>query len=142
VRWARERIAEGAAGAGRDGDRRLATFALVSVGRDGAAAKAALRDPMAFYLAADARNALTEAYGIGDELEAMLAAGGGAEALARELPDRWVDDLAVAGEPDECAEKIRRLLEAGSDSVVLFPAAGDAEAIVRTIAADVLPKVG
>lgn len=128
VGWARERI--GAAN-------RVVTFAFVSVGHDGAAAKAALRKPMAFYLSADPRNALTDAYGIGDELEAM----GDAEAVARGMPEQWIDDLAVAGEPDECAEKIRRLLDAGSDSVVLFPLAGDdPESIVRTVAADVLPR--
>jgi 5,10-methylenetetrahydromethanopterin reductase len=142
VRWARERIDAGMAEAGRDAPRKLATFAFVSVGRDGAAAKAALREPMSFYLAADGGNALTDAYGISEELDAMLAGGGGAEAVAREMPERWIDDLAVAGEPDECAEKIRRLLEAGSDSVVLFPLAGDdPETIVRAVAADVLPQV-
>jgi alkanesulfonate monooxygenase SsuD/methylene tetrahydromethanopterin reductase-like flavin-dependent oxidoreductase (luciferase family) len=142
VHWARERIDAGMAEAGRDTPRKLATFAFVSVGRDGAAAKAALREPMSFYLAADGGNALTDAYGISEELDAMLAGGGGAEAVAREMPERWIDDLAVAGEPDECAEKIRRLLEAGSDSVVLFPLAGDdPEAIVRAVAADVLPQV-
>jgi alkanesulfonate monooxygenase SsuD/methylene tetrahydromethanopterin reductase-like flavin-dependent oxidoreductase (luciferase family) len=131
VRWARERIAA---------PNRVATFAFVSVGRDGAAAKASLREPMSFYLAADGGNALTDAYGISEELDAMLAGGGGAEAVARAMPDRWIDDLAVAGEPDECAEKIRRLLDAGSDSVVLFPLGEDAEAIIRTVAAEVLPR--
>ena len=58
------------------------------------------------------------------------------------MPDRWIDDLAVAGEPDECAEKIRRLLDAGSDSVALFPLAGErSETIVRAVAADVLPRL-
>jgi 5,10-methylenetetrahydromethanopterin reductase len=141
VRWACERIAAGRSEAGRDGPRRLATFAFVSVGHDGAAAKAALREPMAFYLAADPVNALTEAYGIGDQLTAMLADGGGAAALARELPERWIDDLAVAGEPDECAQKIGRLLAAGSDSVVLFPLGADPESLVRSVAADVLPRL-
>jgi alkanesulfonate monooxygenase SsuD/methylene tetrahydromethanopterin reductase-like flavin-dependent oxidoreductase (luciferase family) len=131
VRWAREQIAA---------PNRVATFAFVSVGRDGAAAKASLREPMSFYLAADGGNALTDAYGISEELDAMLAGGGGAEAVARAMPDRWIDDLAVAGEPDECAEKIRRLLDAGSDSVVLFPLGEDAEAIIRTVAAEVLPR--
>jgi 5,10-methylenetetrahydromethanopterin reductase len=141
VRWARERVADGAEEVGRDGARRMATFAFVSIGRDGAAAKAALRRPMAFYLAAGGSNALTDAYGISDDLDAMLD-GGSADAVEREMPDRWIEDLAVAGEPDECAEKIRRLLDAGSDSVVLFPVAGeDPEAVVRAAAADVLPKV-
>ena len=49
----------------------------------------------------------------------------------------------MCGEPDECADKIRRLLDAGSDSVVLFPLAGeDADDVVRTVAADVLPRLG
>jgi alkanesulfonate monooxygenase SsuD/methylene tetrahydromethanopterin reductase-like flavin-dependent oxidoreductase (luciferase family) len=119
VGWARERIAA---------PNRLVTFAFVSVGD-----KAALRKPMAFYLASDRRNALTEAYGIADELEAM----GDVE---REMPAQWIEDLAVAGEPDECAEKIRRLLDAGSDAVALFPLAGDPESAVRTVAAEVLPR--
>jgi alkanesulfonate monooxygenase SsuD/methylene tetrahydromethanopterin reductase-like flavin-dependent oxidoreductase (luciferase family) len=119
VAWARERIGA---------PNRVVTFAFVSVGD-----KTALRKPMAFYLSADRRNALTEAYGIADELEAM-------EDVEREMPDRWIDDLAVAGEPDECAEKIRRLLDAGSDSVALFPMAGDPETVVRTVASEVLPR--
>jgi alkanesulfonate monooxygenase SsuD/methylene tetrahydromethanopterin reductase-like flavin-dependent oxidoreductase (luciferase family) len=122
VRWARERV----------GDQRLATFAFVS------GTKASLREPIAFYLAAGGANALTDAYGISDELTAMLA--GGAEAVAREMPDEWIDDLAVAGEPDECADKIRRLLDSGSDSVVLFPLGENPETIVRAVAADVLPR--
>ena len=142
VRWARERVAEGAAEAGRDGGRHMATFAFLSIGRDGRAAKEALRKPMAFYLAADGGNALTDAYGISDELDAMLADGGGAAAVERAMPARWLDDLAVAGEPDECAEKIRRLLDAGSDSVALFPLGGaEPDAVVRAAADDVLPKV-
>jgi 5,10-methylenetetrahydromethanopterin reductase len=122
VRWARERL----------GAQRVATFAFVSP------SKTALRKPMAFYLAAGGTNALTDAYGISEELKAMLP--GGAETIAREMPEQWIDDLAVAGEPDECAEKIRRLLDSGSDSVVLFPLAEDPEAIVRTVAAEVLPR--
>lgn len=142
VRWARERIALGMAEAGRDGTRRIATFAFVSVDRDAAAAKRALRGSIAFYLAADGGNALTDAYGISAELNAMLAGGGGAEAVERDMPNRWLEDLAISGEPDECAEKIRRLLDAGSDSVVLFPLAGDPEQVLRAVASDVLPRLG
>jgi 5,10-methylenetetrahydromethanopterin reductase len=141
VRWARARIAEGARAAGRTAPLGLAAFAFFAVGSDGARAKAALRPSVAFYLAAGGRNALTDAYGISDELEAMLAAGG-AGAVEREMPDRWLDDLAVAGDPDECAEKVRRLLDAGADSVVLFPMPSErSEEMVRVGAADVLPRI-
>jgi 5,10-methylenetetrahydromethanopterin reductase len=37
------------------------------------------------------------------------------------MPARWLEDLVVAGDPEECAEKIRRLWRAGADSVVLLP---------------------
>jgi hypothetical protein len=33
---------------------------------------------------------------------------------------QWVDDLAVAGAPEECALKITRLLDAGATGVSLF----------------------
>ena len=141
VRWARERAAEGAREAGRSGARALSTFAFFSVDRDGDRAKRDLRESVAFYLAAGGRNALTDAYGISDELEAMLESGGPA-AVEREMPARWLDDLAVAGEPDECAEKIRRLLDAGADSVALFPMpSGRSEEMIRAGAANVLPRL-
>jgi alkanesulfonate monooxygenase SsuD/methylene tetrahydromethanopterin reductase-like flavin-dependent oxidoreductase (luciferase family) len=142
IQWALERIAAGIEEAGRTAPRRLVTFALYSIGRDGRAAKEALREPMSFYLAADGGNALTDAYGISAELDAMLAGGGGAQAVAREMPERWLDELAVAGEPDECAAKIQRLLDAGSDAVVLFPVGGgEPEDTLRATAADVLGRV-
>jgi 5,10-methylenetetrahydromethanopterin reductase len=141
IRWARERSAEGAREAGRSAPRALSTFAFFSVDRDGARAKRDVRESVAFYLAAGGRNALTDAYGISDELEAMLESGG-ADAVAREMPAEWLDDLAVAGEPDECAEKIRRLLDAGADTVALFPMPSErSEKMVRAGAADVLPRL-
>ena len=141
IRWALERAAEGAHDAGRRDTRALSTFAFFSVDRDGERAKRELRESVAFYLAAGGPNALTDAYGISDELAAMLASGG-AEVVAREMPAQWLEDLAVAGEPDECAEKIRRLLAAGADSVALFPMPSErSEEMVRAAAADVLPRV-
>jgi 5,10-methylenetetrahydromethanopterin reductase len=141
IGWARERAAEGARDAGRSGPRVLSTFAFFSVDRDGGRAKRDVRESIAFYLAAGGRNALTDAYGISDELEAMLESGG-ADAVAREMPAQWLEDLAIAGEPDECAEKIRRLLDAGADSVALFPVPSEhSEEMVRAGAADVLPRL-
>lgn len=141
VRWTRERIAAGAARAGRDASKhRVATFALFATDSDGKKAKESLRDLTAFYLSAMPKSALTDVYGVADELSAMV--GGGPEQIAREMPDQWLEDLVIAGTPDECAEKIRQLLEAGSDSVVLFPAS--TEGIDQTIeyaAREVLPRV-
>ena len=104
-------------------------------------AKQAVRQSVAFYLAAMPDNALSSTYGIQDELAELLAEGG-LEHLAANMPDSWVDDLAVAGEPDECAEKLRKLQDAGSDSIGLwlFPAP-DAHRIATLTAREVLKRL-
>lgn len=141
VSWAMEQAALGAGEAGRPADHRVAAFAMFSVDRDRRRAKAALRGTAAFYLAAGGRTALTDAFEISDELEDMIARGG-VETVEREFPERWLDELTVSGDPDECAEGIRRYLEAGADSVVLFPLPSDrSDEILRTAAADVLPRL-
>lgn len=143
VDWARDQIALGAQRSGRDmAGHEVTTFALCAVDTDSARAKQAARAAVAFYLAAGGTNALTSAYGIDDELQAMLVAGGPAE-VARSMPDAWVDDLAVAGDPDECAKRIDRLFSAGSDHVALFPTpAEQAERTVDLLATQVLPVLG
>ena len=122
LRWALEQIDIGRAKAGRTDKHALATFAMFAVDNDGAAAKNRLRGIMGFYLAAMARSSLTEVYGIADELVEL--AKGGPEAVAAGLEDAWIDDLVVAGDPDECAERIRALLGAGSDSGPALPGPG------------------
>jgi 5,10-methylenetetrahydromethanopterin reductase len=143
VRWARGQIAIGARRIARDpAAHRVTTFALCTVDSDRARAKAAARSAVAFYLAAGGVNALTDAYGISDELAGMLDQGG-VDEVARRMPDGWVDDLAVAGDAAECAAKIERLCTAGSDRVALFPTPADrADQIVAALATDVLPAVG
>jgi 5,10-methylenetetrahydromethanopterin reductase len=125
VRWLRERVAEGQARASRDGaPHRITTFTLYRVDADGERAKREVRGVLAFYLFVAPQSALTDVYGIRDELLALHAEGGDDPLghIAREMPDQWLEDLTVAGEPDECAEKIQRLLDAGSDAVCLWPA--------------------
>jgi 5,10-methylenetetrahydromethanopterin reductase len=71
-------------------------------------------------------------------LQELIAAG----TLAHELPDAWLEDLAVADDPDEVAEKIRALLEAGSDSICLwlFPLE-QGEQVLELTAREVLPRL-
>jgi alkanesulfonate monooxygenase SsuD/methylene tetrahydromethanopterin reductase-like flavin-dependent oxidoreductase (luciferase family) len=143
--WLGERVKEGQAKAGREGEHhRVSTFALYAVDKDSAKAKAEARAVTAFYLAAVPKSALTDVYGIADELWDMYERGGenAAELIAREMPDQWIEDLVVAGDPDEVAEKIQALIDAGSDSVALAPVAADRAAeVVAMTAAEVLPKV-
>ena len=141
IRWTREQLAIGAERAGRSDHHRIACFVLFAVDADGRKAKESLRDIIAFYMAAMGANALTDVHGSSDQLKDMVARGG-VEAVAQEMPDEWLDDLIVAGDPEECAVKIRRFLDAGADSVVLFPTPVEhAEEIVRLAAEDVLPRV-
>src|SRR5262249_60447895 len=95
---------------------------------------------MALCLPGPAASPLSEAYGVREELAALLA--GGIDHLAAEMPDRWLRDLAVAGDPEECAAQIERLVEAGSDSVDLFPLpAARSQAIIETAATELLPRI-
>jgi 5,10-methylenetetrahydromethanopterin reductase len=98
VRWGRERIAEGARRAGRDpGTHRVTTFALYAVDADAARARAAVRGAVSMFLAAERASALVRVPGLATELHALLADG---EAdLAARIPDRWLDEVAIAGDP-------------------------------------------
>ena len=138
VRWARERIAAGAAAAGHAGPHRVVTYVLYSVDADGLVAREAVREATAFYLTAMPDNALSEVAGIQPQLQELIAAG----TVAQEMPATWLDDLAVAGDPEEVALKIRALLDAGSDSIGLWLFPLDrGEAVLELTAREVLPRI-
>jgi alkanesulfonate monooxygenase SsuD/methylene tetrahydromethanopterin reductase-like flavin-dependent oxidoreductase (luciferase family) len=141
VRFAREQIALGQGRGTRSGHHAVTTYVLYAVDRDGRRAKEALRDVTAFYLEAMPDNALGRVYGIVDEVADMLARGG-ASTVAREMPDAWLDDLVVAGDPDEVAARLRALLDAGSDSIGLWPFPLDRGLeVLELTARDVLPRL-
>ena len=138
VRWARERIEEGRRRGRRTDPHRITMFALYSVDLDGAAARAAVRGPLAFYKS-NGPNSLTDVHGISDQLQRIIDKGG-ATALEKEMPDEWIEELTVAGTPQECAAKISRFFEAGVDTVALFPTPTErASELVETTAAEVIP---
>lgn len=140
VTWARERIAEGARRAGRGEHHPVSTFALFAVDEDGARARDMVRPVLAFFLDTVKHSTLVKALGIADELHDLAA--GGPEQLAATLPGEWIEDLAVAGDPGECAQKIERLIAAGSDTVELLPAVPERASELIELAADkVLPNI-
>jgi len=141
VEWARARIAAGAERAGRSEHHRVSTFALFAVDEDGERARAQLRPTLAFFLETVAKSTLVTGLGIAEELRALVAAGPGV--LERDMPTDWIEDLAIAGDPSECAAKIHRLLAAGSDTVELFPAPPERAGEFIALAAErMLPLVG
>ena len=135
-------IREGMADGGRT-SHLAPTFALFSIDKDGEAARAAVRPQIAFYLSAvGPHNPLTAPFGYNDQIGTLLERGG-VDLLAREMPDEWVTELAVAGNPDEVAERISSLLSAGATSVVLSPVRQDsATAQLQLCAETVFPSLG
>jgi 5,10-methylenetetrahydromethanopterin reductase len=141
LRWARAELRLGAARARRPRDCPVSLFVICCVDPDGKEARRAVRPVLALYLSTGV-NALTDRYGISDELQDMIQRGG-RTVIEREMPDRWVEDLAVAGNPEEGAEKIRRLLQAGANSVVLFPVPHErARLTVELAGTQILPRLG
>jgi 5,10-methylenetetrahydromethanopterin reductase len=142
VEYAREHTSAGMKKVGRSGVHKLPTFTLFAVDEDGDKARASAREVVAFYLAAVGPTPLTGVYDINESLIDMIERGG-AETIAAEMPADWLEELAVAGTPEECATKIENLLAAGATSVVLFPTPiSEGLRPLEIAAREVLPKVG
>lgn len=140
VRYAREAIEAGRREAGRSDPHRVTVLAIYSVSPDGAAARAAAREALAFYAAAGGTNALTDAAGISASLSALLR--GGTAAVRESMPADWVERLTVSGDPDDVVARIRGLHAAGADAVALFPVPADRlEELVEVTAAEVIPRL-
>lgn len=121
VRWAWEQIHAGMAEAGRS-RQHVVVYVDVKVNPDGTAARAAARQALAERLPwVDAQ---VNALGIGAEVEAFIQTHG-EEGLAKNMPDAWVDEFAAAGTPEQAAGAVRRLADAGADTIVFQPLNGD-----------------
>ncbi len=82
------------------------------------------------------------------EVERWLALGRYPQLIRRSplagggpVSDEALDAVAIAGDPASCAAAVRRLGDAGADSIVLRPAAVDGMTQVRRFAAEVLPAL-
>lgn len=99
---------------------RLTTFAFLALSDSPVDARAALRPLLAAYLTDGESAVMTDAIGITDDLRALVDQGG-PELLARDMPDSWIDQLAVCGDLQACLARIQALGDAGSDEVALAP---------------------
>ncbi len=115
---AKERIAKVRRARGLPEDFALVTYALASVDEDPAAARAKVRPAAAFYLGAMGPTQITGVYDANPALAAMIEKGG-VPAIEAELPDDWLDWLAVSGRPADCIARIEALFAAGATAVVL-----------------------
>ena len=136
IRWARQRIEIGRGRSGRNDGHHVTAFAIYSVDPSASRAMAAARATLAFYLAAGGRNALTDVSGISERLPEILSQ------RSSEMGHELVDELTIAGTPDEVRGKIHKVFEAGADSVALFPTPVErAEEIIDLTARVVLPRL-
>ncbi|KQQ05154.1 MULTISPECIES: LLM class flavin-dependent oxidoreductase [unclassified Rathayibacter] len=69
-----------------------------------------------------------------DEFARLRERSSDRASFARDLPDEWVDQLAVVGTPDAARARIGELHAAGASSVVLIPAGADAGAAMESLA--------
>jgi len=117
VRWARERIDEGRARAGRIDGHVLVALLICSLDdRDPEAARAELRAWASDQLKAQSRLPQMIATGPGRRLEEAVAAVGEGH-----LPDEVLGEFMAAGSVADCRRYVERLLEAGAERVVLVP---------------------
>ena len=138
VRWAKQQIGIGAEAAGRTEKHHRTVFALYSVDKDPQVARDAVRGPLGFYKS-HGTNALTDVYGNSAQIEDLLAKYG-ADSFAEHLPSQWIEDLTIAGTPEECADKIKGFGEAGADTVALFPLPTERiDDLIAMTAQEVLP---
>ncbi|MBI1277858.1 MAG: LLM class flavin-dependent oxidoreductase [Anaerolineaceae bacterium] len=121
VRWARDQIKIGMAQSGRS-ENKLVVFTYAKVDKDSQQARLPVRKILGETLSW-ARPHLTP-LGIADEA-AQLFDAVGPEKTAEQMPEAWLDEISSSGTPEQAAATIKRLGEAGADSIVLLPPKGD-----------------
>ena len=135
--WAISRVARAADAAGRPRPH-VAVFAYGAIAEDEAAALADARSIAAWF--PQTAPHICALAGLPSEVTAAARAGytGGefqeAAAAAQGLPDDFVRKVALAGNQRRAAGQIRAALEAGADSVHVFPLGRDRMATVRAFA--------
>jgi 5,10-methylenetetrahydromethanopterin reductase len=140
-RYARGQVEIGLQKSGRQVDAMAyETIALTYVHRDGAKAREAARPILGSFLAEFGANILTDVYGISEELTAILERDG-PDAVTDQMPDEWLEDLALVGTPAEVAEKANRWLDAGLDSICVFLPDEAENETLRLVAEEVVPKI-
>jgi len=120
VAWALEQIESGKKEAGHDRNHRLTVFAFACADSETATARRQLRPLIASVMASGGIDAQLAPMGILPQVQEYLKSGG-RERLKDEMPDDWIDQLAIAGTHEEWELAIRRLVEAGANTVVLVP---------------------
>jgi 5,10-methylenetetrahydromethanopterin reductase len=141
VRWARGLLDAAAAQAGRVRPM-LVAYTLYLAGHDAAAARQRILPMLASLpggLAEPSVRGSLTVLDFGQALTSLIDGAASQRDLAARLRPEWVSELSVTGTPEDCADAIRRLGEAGADRVVLVPLLDDVEQQVTILGRKILP---
>lgn len=120
VRWARAQMMTARVEAGRGDGGSVVVFADCRVDETNPeGVRARIRDQVAESNASGPRPQFAKA-DFGPEM-AAIAARGGADGLRAEMPEAWIDAVAISGTEAQGLAAIDRLGDAGADAVVLVP---------------------
>jgi 5,10-methylenetetrahydromethanopterin reductase len=140
VRTAREWLAEGANEAGRDvSEVEIAQYVLFACSDDAPRARAQAKELVGLFMAGDldlfkdtppAVRALSGhlASTTEGEYAATVDALRSGVPATEAVSDALVDEVAVSGSPEQCAEQLRALADAGTTEAVMLPAGAGVEA--------------
>lgn len=145
VRWARQRLVSGARRAGRPvDDIVVASNVLISVDRDRAAARAAVRRVLAYYLWR-VEGIVIETSGADPENVAAVraaVAADGPDLAARQVSEQVVDTFAAAGTVDDVVAGLVPFADAGLHVPLAWHTLGpDPHAALVLIAREVRPRI-
>ena len=135
IRWARERIEEGRASAGRTDPHRVTVFVKGRVGAD----RRHAREAVAQMLVSEDVAAQLVPLRREEEL-AELRATGDPAAIAPLIPDDLLDHLTATGTAEQVLSSLRAIAEAGVDSIVFVPIGPDPDEQLRLLADTIAPE--
>ena len=136
IRWARERIEEGRAAAGRTDPHRLTVFAKGRVDAD----RRHAREVVAELVTTESVAAQLAPLDRDAELEALRSYGS-PEAIASRIPDDLVDQLTAAGTPEQVVASLRSVAETGVDAIAFVPIGPDPDEQLELFATAVAPAL-
>jgi len=135
IRWARERIEEGRAAAGRTDPHRITVFVKGRVDAE----RERAREHVAGMLLDDGAAAQLAPLERGEELAELRALGDPA-AIAPAIPDDLLDALTATGTAEEVLASLRAVEAAGVGSIVFVPIGPDPCAQLRLLADTIAPS--
>jgi alkanesulfonate monooxygenase SsuD/methylene tetrahydromethanopterin reductase-like flavin-dependent oxidoreductase (luciferase family) len=123
VRIARETLDKAATGSERKPSGvELGALLSCFISEDGVEAKKLAKEQIAWYAAADHYQRILPQIGYGDEAEQIRKATdlGNQDAAVKSVSDSMVENLCLAGQPQECRKKLDSWLSAGLTMPILY----------------------